>query len=87
MTELRGFSCVGTTCSVGGGAPPYQFRWTMNGFILRDWDPNPTLVWDGATLDAGRPIGNGFYTVVVQGRSDGNTDPESAATVDIRVQY
>ena len=59
----------------------------MNGFILEDWDPNPTLVWDGATLGAGRPIGNGFYTVVVQGRSDGNTDPESAATVDIRVQY
>ena len=69
-----------------GGIPPYQFRWTINGFALRDWSPDPVLVWDAATL-AGGPLRNAIYPVLVQGRSDGNTDPEAAATVNIRIQY
>jgi hypothetical protein len=43
-------------------------------------------VWDAASL-AGGPLGNRTYTLLIQGRSDGNTDPEAAATVDIRIQY
>jgi hypothetical protein len=83
---LRRATPVTFTATGAGGIPPYQFRWTINGFALREWNSDPVLVWDAATL-AGRPLGNGSYTLIVQGRSDGNTDPESAAAVDIRIQY
>jgi hypothetical protein len=74
------------TATGQGGRPPYQFRWSINGFVLQDWNRSDTLVWDGATL-AGRPIGNSDYRLLVQGRSEGNSDPEAAGSVDIRVQY
>jgi hypothetical protein len=65
-----------TVTSVVGGTPPYQFRWSLNGFLLRDWDPNPVLLWDGATL-GGHPAVSGGYTLAVNVRRSGWTPSEA----------
>jgi hypothetical protein len=67
------------------GVPPYQFRWTFNGFILRDWDSNDTLTWDGTAL-GGRPLQPTIGTLVVQGRSSVGTNPEAGTSVNLNVR-
>ena len=60
--------------SVVGGRPPLQFRWRLNGFLLRDWDPNPVLEWDGATV-AGYPVGAGAYHLSMSSNYNGARRP------------
>jgi hypothetical protein len=76
------FSASGT-----GGVTPYQFKWTFNGFVLRNWDPNPVLTWDGTAL-GGRPLpagtSGGYF--VIQGRSSVGTDVESGVTIYLSVR-
>jgi hypothetical protein len=61
------FSVVGH-----GGRPPYEFRWRVNGILLRDWDPATTLTFTGVAAD-GRSTGWGRMYFTVQGRSHGRT--------------
>jgi hypothetical protein len=80
---LRPVRPVTFTVEGQGGVPPYEFQWRLNGFSLRDWDPNPTLTWDG-TLN-GRTVTSGVLYMVVQGRSRGGTDVEAGERVDVWV--
>jgi hypothetical protein len=74
-----------TYTAVGsGGVTPYQFRWKMSGTILRDWDDNPTFVWNG-TIN-GQPVGAGSRTLEVFARSSGRTFVEASDTIPITVQ-
>lgn len=70
-----------TVSNVEGGAPPFLYQWRLNGFVLRDWDPNPVLTWDGATLN-GRPAGSGSYAMVVAVRRASWPDQEGGAVVN-----
>lgn len=74
------------TVTGAGGTPPYQYRWRLNGFQMRDWSVDPTLVWDGATLN-GRPLISGAYTLAVEGRSAGATEMETGATLEIYIAF
>ncbi len=56
------------------------------GFMLRDWDPNPVLVWDGATL-GGRPVGSGGYTMAVAVRRSTWHEQESGASVNFLLLF
>ena len=75
-----------TVTNVEGGTPPFLYRWRLNGFMLRDWDPNPVLVWDGATL-AGRPVGSGGYTMAVSVRRSTWPEQESGAAVNFLLLF
>ena len=75
-----------TLTAIGtGGVSPYQFRWTIDGFLLRDWDPNPTLVWDGTVN--GQKIGSSLGRLEVMAKGDGGTFMEALASVFVTVTY
>jgi hypothetical protein len=71
-----------TVMSEGG---PYEYQWRINNVLVRDWDSNQVLVWDGLTLD-GRPTVSGRYTLVVTRRTPGDTQFASAALLNFSVQ-
>lgn len=76
-----------TFTAVGhGGRPPYEFQWYLNGFLLRDWDPNPVLVWDGTTL-GGTPITfpQGLI-LAVGGKSAGGPVSEAGAQLQFSIR-
>jgi hypothetical protein len=75
-----------TVSNVEGGTPPFLYQWRLNGFVLRDWDPNPVLVWDGATL-GGRPVGSGGYTMAVAVRRSTWHEQESGATANLTLLF
>jgi hypothetical protein len=75
-----------TVSSVEGGAPPFLYQWRLNGFLLRDWDPNSVFTWDGATLN-GRPVGSGSYTMSVAVRRSTWHETESAASVSFLLLF
>jgi hypothetical protein len=75
-----------TVSNVEGGTPPFLYQWRLNGFLLREWDPNPVLVWDGATL-GGRRVGSGGYTLAVAVRRSTWPEQESGATVNFLLLF
>lgn len=54
-----------TVTNVQGGTPPLLYQFKLNGFLMRDWDPNPTYVWPGLAQPNGGPLVNGGYTMAV----------------------
>ena len=69
-----------TATAVGaGGIPPYEFKWRVNGILLRDWDSAPTLTWDLTV--GGQPVFPSGYTLSVEGRSSGGSEPEAFDSV------
>jgi hypothetical protein len=73
-----------TITNVEGGTPPFLYKWWLDGFVLRDWDPNATFVWDGATV-AGRPLASGSYTMAVGVRRSTWSEQETGASVDFLI--
>jgi hypothetical protein len=67
-----------------GGVPPYEFQWRINGFVLRDWNPNPTFTWD--TNINGAPALPGGYTLTVYARSAGGRELEVSESLNFSVQ-
>lgn len=66
-----------------GGVPPYEYRWKINGILVRDWSASAPFKWD-ATIN-GQPIFPGGYKVVVEARGFGGTEPEYSAGLDVIV--
>jgi hypothetical protein len=75
-----------TVSKVEAGTPPFLYKWRLNGFLLRDWDPNPVLIWDGTTL-GGRPVGSGGYTIGVGVRRTTWLNSESGAAVNFVLPF
>ncbi len=71
-----------TVSKVEGGTPPFLFQWRLNGVLLRDWDPNPVLVWDG-----GRSPGSGGYTLVVRVRRSTWQESGGGAAVNFLILF
>ena len=67
-----------------GGRAPYEFRWTVNGVLLRDWDAATALTFNGIAAD-GRSTGGGRKYFAVYGRSAGRTQPETGAVIEFDV--
>jgi hypothetical protein len=74
------------TVTTEGGTPPYEYQWRINNVLMRDWNQNQILAWDGLTLD-GRPTVSGRYTLVVTRRTPGDTQFASATLLRFEVQY
>ena len=73
------------TATGRGGVPPYQFRWTASGFLLRDWDSSPTLTWDAVRYADGTAAGGSGWTLLVYGRSTGGSSEETSTSFFLRV--
>jgi hypothetical protein len=82
---LRSPRPVTFTATGEGGVPPYEFQWRINGFLLRDWSKDPTLVWDG--MLNGSAAGRGAYLLAVGARSNGGTDVEAGTQVTVFFQF
>ena len=67
--------------SASGGAPPVEFRFKGNGFVLRGWSTSSSFTWDTRTDADGvsRVFGRVYFWV--EARSGGRADAERSSDV------
>jgi hypothetical protein len=68
------------TAHVEGGTAPFLYQFRINGFLLRDWSPDPVFVWPGQSLN-NQPLVSGGYTATVNVRRSTWNESEIGASV------
>jgi len=67
--------------SASGGAPPVEFRFKGNGFVLRGWSTSSSFTWDTRTDADGvaRVFGRVYFWI--EARSGGRANAERSSDV------